>query len=205
MIYHWDIKQHTDEWWAKKLAKFSASKFPDLFCAKNTATYKKVVYRVAFEKLTGQRAEPESYKSGYMDRGNVVEPEARLWYENETWTKVKTIGFVEKNEWIGCSPDGLPGRGMLQIKSPAFNTMMQYLLDNKIPSNYFKQMVGELFVCEDREYNDFLAYHPQLPKVIIRVTRKEAEKYFPALELELDTAIKQVKGIINNEKFQNDN
>lgn len=52
-------------------------------------------------------AERENYSNEHTDRGNELEPQARSLYELENMVKVETVSFIEYNEYIGCSPDGL--------------------------------------------------------------------------------------------------
>lgn len=190
-VFH-DIEQNTDEWMEVRRGKFTASSFKNLFATKSTAQYKKEVYRVAYEIVTGES--PEFYSNDYMERGHDLEPFARKEYEMQTFNDVVDGGFVELNKFVGCSPDGFVGRdGIVQIKCPAFNTMIDYLKDGKVPSDYKWQLQGELYVT-DRSWCDFFAYHPMLKPVIIRVYPDE--KAIEQLEAELEIAIKAVQSLI---------
>jgi putative phage-type endonuclease len=166
MIWH-DVKQNSEEWDVLRRGKFTASSFSDLFMAKSTAGYKKTIRKVVYERLTGES--PESFKSNYMERGHEVEPMAREQYEINSFNTATDGGFFELDEWVGCSPDGLINdNGLLEIKSPAYNTFIDYLLSGKVPSEYTYQIQGQLYVT-GREWVDFVAYHPALPIIIIRV------------------------------------
>ena len=166
MIWH-DVKQNSEEWDALRRGKFTASSFSDLFMAKSTAGYKKAIRKVVYERLTGES--PESFKSDYMERGHEVESLAREQYEINSFNTVTDGGFFELDEWIGCSPDGLISPyGLLEIKSPAYNTFIDYLLSGKVPAEYAYQLQGQLYIT-GRNWVDFVAYHPALPIIIIRV------------------------------------
>ena len=166
MIWH-DVKQNSEEWDALRRGKFTASSFSDLFMAKSTAGYKKAIRKVVYERLTGES--PESFKSDYMERGHEVESLAREQYEINSFNAVTDGGFFELDEWTGCSPDGLIGDdGLLEIKSPAYNTFIDYLLSGKVPTEYTYQLQGQMYVT-GRSWVDFVAYHPALPIIIIRV------------------------------------
>jgi len=75
------VDQNSEEWFALRRGKFTASTFKDLFMGKDTQGYKDAIYKVAFERLTNQS--PESFTNEYMQRGTELEPEARAWYEFE--------------------------------------------------------------------------------------------------------------------------
>lgn len=166
MIWH-DIKQNSEEWEALRRGKFTASSFSDLFMIKSTAGYKKAIRKVVYERLTGES--PESFKSDYMERGHEIESLAREQYEINSFNTVTDGGFFELTEWVGCSPDGLiDDDGLLEIKSPAYNTFIDYLLSGQVPSEYTYQLQGQLYVT-GRKWVDFVAYHPALPIIIIRV------------------------------------
>jgi putative phage-type endonuclease len=195
MIFY-DIEKNTDEWLKLRQGKFTASTFKDLFMKETTQGYQDAIYKVAFERLT--KESPENFSNDWMQRGTELEPEAREWYELETYNKVHNGGFFEYNDWIGASPDGLIGdSGLIEIKCPKFSTMMDYLIKKELPKNYYYQVHGQLFVT-DREWCDFIAYHPSLPKFVLRINRdKEVDKEI--LE-KLFKAIKEVEQIINKLK-----
>lgn len=189
---HIKVMQNTDEWLDLRMGKFTASSFKNLFGKKELATYKNEVYRVAFEIVTGER--PESFSNEYMERGHDLEPFARKEYELQSFNDVSDGGFFQLNKYVGCSPDGLVGEdGIVEIKCPKYSTMITYILEQKLPSEYYWQVQGQLFVT-GRKWCDFFAYHPSLKPVIIRV--HPDEEAIKQLESELDTAIKTVESVV---------
>lgn len=195
MLVH-NIDQGTPEWLKIRQGKFTASTFKNLFLKPSTATYKKEIYRVAFERITGESPE-ESYVNDAMLRGKEMEHEAREWYEKEYNVLVQEVGFVERDEWTGVSPDGIVGDGLIEIKCPLFSTQIDYLLDGKLPTEYKYQVHGQLWVCE-KEWCDFVSYHPKLEKLVIKVERDE--KIIKELETRVNEAIEEVQEIINKLK-----
>lgn len=195
MIYH-DIQQNSEEWFALRTGKFTASTFKDLFMSKTTQGYQDAIYKVAFERLTNES--PESYTNEWMQRGTLLEPEARAWYEFEKDVKVLNGGFFEYNDWIGASPDGLVGEdGLLEIKCPKYSTLMNYLINKELPKNYYYQVHGQM-LATDRQWCDFIAYHPKLPRLVLRIERdKEVDK---EILDKLFEGIKKVESIINKLK-----
>ena len=163
----YDIQQNTDEWNSLRRGKFTASMFKNLFMKETTQGYQDAIYKVVFERLTGES--PESFTNEWMNRGHELEQEAREWYELETYTKVHNGGFFGLNEWAGASPDGLVGSDkIVEIKCPIYSTMIEYLDKQKLPNIYKWQVQGQLWVT-GRKSCDFIAYHPKLPKLVMTV------------------------------------
>lgn len=187
---HHLIDQNSEEWDTLRLGKFTASSFKDVFAAPSTSTYQNLIKRIAYEKLTGEH--PEFFVSEYMDRGHTIEPEAREKYETMTFSTIKDGGFFELNEWIGASPDGIIDgvNAGIEIKSPAYSTMMDYLKYRKLPSVYKWQVYGQMWVC-GFDFVDFIAYHPKLPFFSIRIDRDE--EIIGQLAKQVDVAVREAK------------
>jgi len=192
MIFH-DVEQNSEEWDALRLGKFTASIFSNLFATKTTAQYKKAIRKVVFERLTGKS--PESFKNEYMDRGHELEAAAKEAYETYSFETVNPGGFFELNEWVGASPDGLIEEdGQIEIKSPAYNTFIDYILSDRVPSEYSYQIQGQLYVT-GRKWSDFLAYHPMLPLIVKRVYPDPI--IIEQIKTALDIAIREAKEMID--------
>jgi putative phage-type endonuclease len=196
MIYY-NVEQNTPEWFDLKRGKFSASIFESLFMKETTKGYQDAIYKIVYERMTNDT--PESYTNEWMQRGHEFEPEARSTYELETFNKVHNGGFFELSDWIGASPDGLIGEdGLIEIKCPKYNTMIGYLLDHEAPIKQYRyQLQGQLYVT-GREWVDFVAYHPNLNPLIIRVERDEG--LIMAINDKVHKSIEQVKEIITQLK-----
>jgi YqaJ-like viral recombinase domain len=190
---HHKIEQNTDEWLELRLGKFTASSFKDLFMSKKTAGYEKAIYKVVYERLTGES--PEFFSTAYMDRGHDMEPLAVDSYEQEYMVETYAAGFWTLGDWIGASPDRLIGSdGLLEVKAPAYNTMINYLLKKELPKIYSWQVQGQLYVT-GRKWCDFMAFHPKLKPLIIRVERNET--LIAELSKALDESIEFAKTIIS--------
>lgn len=190
----YDVEQNSEEWMQLRLGKFTASSFKQLFAAKSTLDYRKCINQVVYEILTGEQ--PESFSNQYMERGHELEPIAREIYSMKTFNDIDNGGFFELNKYVGCSPDGLIGdNGLIEIKCPSFNTMIEYLENKTLPNEYKYQVHGQLFVT-GREYCDFMAFHPKLKPFILRIGRDEA--MCAQIDLALKEAIKTVEFKLNN-------
>lgn len=187
-----NVEHNTEAWDKLRLGRFTASIFKDLFMGKQTAGYKKAIYAPVYERLTGEK--PNDFQSDYMERGHEIEPVAAIHYAELKGVELQPGGFWTVGDWIGASPDRLVGDdGLLEIKSPAWNTMFDYLLKQSLPNIYHWQVVGQLYVT-GREWCDFIAYHPKLKPLIIRIERDDRE--IAKLKEVLDEAIHKSQDIL---------
>lgn len=83
-------------------------------------------------------------------------------------------GFFTTDDGLtGASPDFIVGTdGDLELKCPAPQTHVGYMVRRAIDEKYKPQVQGQLYVTE-REWADLQSYHPQFPTVIIRIARDE--------------------------------
>jgi putative phage-type endonuclease len=193
MIFH-DVKQGSPEWFSLRTGKITASCIKDLFMKPDTETYKKAIYKIAYERLTGNS--PETFKNGAMERGNELEPSARQYYEGLALCSVKNGGFCESEQfqgWLGVSPDGLIDNGVLEIKCPLFSTHIGYLLNGGLPSIYKYQVHTQIWVTGS-EHCDFISYHPELRPLRLRVYRDES--IIKELETKVINVINEVTKIM---------
>ena len=159
MIYNFE--QRTPEWYEIRLGKFTASTANDLFMKPDTLTYKKLIYRKAYERVIGKSPE-EPFITDAMIHGIETEDEARIQFEIDNLLEVKQVGFVTEGN-IGCSPDGLVGDNeLIEIKCPQWNTQIDYLAKDKVPLKYFRQMQFQMLITE-RSSCYFYSYHSELP------------------------------------------
>ncbi len=167
-----DCEQGSSEWFDLKRGKVTASHFSDVL---NKGSGRKTyMYRVLAERLSGETHPAFSNKA--MEDGIEKEPQARAYYE-ALFGKVEQVGFVQLDEDVGCSPDGLVGDdGLLEIKAPYVSTHLAYIYNNRLPAIYVPQVQGQLLVT-DRRWCDFVSYAPTVkarPFWKIRVYRDES-------------------------------
>lgn len=170
------VEQGTPEWFAARLGIATASRYKDIM-ARTPAPRNNYMAELVAERLTGERE--ESYKSSDMQWGNDYEAVARLTYKlNNPDKKVRDCGiFLHDKIECGASPDGLvDDDGTIEIKCPKTATHIQTLKSGKLPTQYFWQVQGQLWVTE-RKWCDFISYDPRLPEnasyICIRVERDE--------------------------------
>lgn len=195
-----DVVQGTPEWQAVRLGIPTASNFDKIITVKGEPSKQreKLMYQLAAERVTGVKE--ETYQNGAMQRGILLEDDARTAYEFITDNTVERTGvcFKDKKKLFGCSPDGLVGQdGLLEIKCPTSAIHVGYLLGGVLPTDYFQQTQGQLFVT-GREWLDFFSYYPGLPPMLVRVTpdAKFSVALRSALDIfcaELDTITERIR------------
>lgn len=183
-------EQGSDEWFASRLGRPSASMFSKLITSagKPSASADKYINELIAERLNGVRV--PVYVNEHMERGTRLEPEAREHYEFITEQKVTEYGFIlDDSEEFGCSPDGLVGEeGGLEIKCPADSTMIGYHRNNKsFVTAYWQQVMGCMMITGAKWW-DLMAYSDKKPHhLLIRVERDE--EYIEKLAAEIDKAV----------------
>lgn len=155
--------QRTDEWFAARLGKVTASRVADVMMKPTTAGYQNYRAQLVCERLTGNPT--ELFVSTAMQHGTDTEPQARAFYELETGFDVLETGFVDHPTlaMTGASPDGLVGiDGLVEIKCPQPATHIGTLTGAAIDRKYMLQMHWQM-VCTGRGWCDFVSFCPSLP------------------------------------------
>lgn len=187
-----NFEQRTEDWYNIRKGKMTASNADTIIAnGKGLETY---IYNLMAEYYSS--AEKENYINADMQRGIDLEPEARLEFEFYTNLDVQEVGFIEYNEFIGVSPDGLIGDdGLIEIKCPNDSVYFKLLLSDNIKPEYISQMQMQLYVT-DRQYCYFVSYNPNFEKslYIKKITRDEEmiEKLKKGLDKGTDL-IKEIK------------
>jgi putative phage-type endonuclease len=162
--------QRTEEWFAARRGKVTASRVIDILPSKSgyTAARKNYMAELLCERLTGVSA--ESYQNAAMQWGTDTEPMARSVYEAVTGRMVEEVGFVPHPfiEGFGASPDGLTVddanfERCIEIKCPNTATHLQTLTAGEIDYKYIVQM-NVAMMCTEIDICDFISYDPRLPE-----------------------------------------
>lgn len=195
-------QQRTSEWFAQRLGKVTASKVADVIARTKSgysASRENYLAQLVVERFTGQPT--ESYTNAAMQWGTDQEPFARAAYEHHTGTMVEECGLVLHPEISdsGASPDGLVGDdGLIEIKCPSTATMIETLLDDKIPGKYITQMQWQM-ACTGRQWCDFVCFDPRMPEglqlYIKRVDRDDA--YIADLASEIRKFLAEVEAKVD--------
>lgn len=195
-----EMEQGSAEWLALRLSKVTASRMSDVLSkgrgsapSKTAETY---MMELIAEKLTGE-SKP-FFENDAMRWGTETEPQARTMYEiNSNFVSVVEVAFIELNEFVGVSPDGLIGDdGMLEIKCPTTITQLKRALSDDYSKDYYAQIQMQLWVAE-RKWCDFLSFDPRLDcdagYLLQRVERDE--EFIKDMEEKTVLFIKKMKEI----------
>ena len=196
------MDQSSEEWFAARLGKVTASRLSDVLATIKTGeAAARANYRIELvaERLTGKST--PGFTSAAMQWGVECEPMARSAYETETGLIVTEVGFVDHPTiaMAGASPDGLVGDdGLIEIKCPETKTHIETLTSKKAPSKYIPQMQWQM-ACTGRQWVDFVSFDPRLPEhlmlEIIRVDRDQLliDQYSEAVSIFLAEVSKTVE------------
>ena len=179
------MEQRTEEWFAARLGKVTASRVADVI-AKTKSGYSasrdNYMAQLICERLTGQQG--ESFTNSAIQHGIDCEPLARSAFEAHADVMVEEVGFVPHPsiEMSGASPDGLVGLfGMLEIKCPNTATHIDTLLSQTVPGKYITQMQWQMRCCE-RQWCEFVSFDPRLPQDLqLFVKRVEFNQTYVAM------------------------
>ena len=176
MIIH-DCEQRSEEWDILRRGRITATGFQSV-----QAKGQGLMRTKYMKKLRTERLHDVTIRSGFktteaMKIGIEREDEAREAFEKKMNIEVQTVGFVECDNWIGISPDGLIGKdGGVEIKCPNLVTHDDYIESGKLPNDYKWQVHGSM-MATGRKYWYFVSYHPDARKedrlFILKVERDE--------------------------------
>jgi len=145
------------------------------------STREELIYSLIYEKIAPLQ---DSYQSGIMERGHIVESVVKELFEHEN---IENVGFIRRidDEYIGISPDGIIFENgiitrAVEIKAPLGKNFVKYWLQDRIPDEYFYQVVMYFVVIETLQSLDFIIHNPEpydatVRTKMIRVTREELE------------------------------
>lgn len=174
------IEQGSQEWHELRLGKITASRMADVLSNGRGSTLSKTaetyMMELLAEKLTGEQK--TFFENDAMRWGTETEPQARAMYELKSGYDVIEVSFIERNEFVGVSPDGLIGEcGMLEIKCPNTITQIKRALTDDYSKDYYTQIQCQLWVAE-RDWCDFVSFDPRLDVdagyLLQRVSRDES-------------------------------
>lgn len=196
------MEQGSADWLALRLGKVTASKVKDVLTkgrgnapSKTAETY---MMELIAEKLTG-KSKP-FFENDAMRWGTETEPQARSMYSvNNDFVDVREVAFIEHNEFIGVSPDGLIGDdGMLEVKCPNTTTQLKRALSDDYSADYKAQIQMQLWVA-GREWCDFLSFDPRLDCAAGYLQQRvyRDEKYIEEMKGKVFAFVDSMNEIIN--------
>jgi len=154
------MPQKSEDWFEIRKGKITASNAQCI--AANGKGLESYIIALLAEKYSNNK---ENYSNGDMDRGVELEEQARMTYEIER-EKVEEVGFVEMDEFTGCSPDGLIGEdGGIEIKCPNDVNFFKILMDGeKAIDQKYRWQVQMCLLVSERKWWDLVFYNPNFDK-----------------------------------------
>jgi len=176
-MIRYDMPQGSAEWRLARMGVPTASSFHRIITPKTGKPSQQAdayLHELLAELMLGRPLDSPTYP--WMARGSELEEEAGNWYEFERDEETEIVGFCTVDSGLyGASPDRLVGvNGLLELKCPSPAVHVGYLLfpQRGVDAEYRCQVQGQLLVTE-RLWCDVVSYHPEMPKVIVRVERDE--------------------------------
>jgi hypothetical protein len=186
--------QRSEDWYAARLGKATASRFKDAIATKKQTEKQKkdnlpgdpmqaqldYLTELVVERLTQQPI--QRFQNAAMTWGTEQEPAARAAYERVTGRIVEETGFVAHDTLMaGCSPDGLiDWDGLIEIKCPYSSANHIETLLNGMPAEHIPQVQGQMWIT-GREWCDFVSYDPRMPEPLqLHVQRIQRDEAFIA-------------------------
>jgi hypothetical protein len=196
-----DCDQRTPEWKAARCGRVTGTCANAMLSEgrkKGEESYQRrdLRLRKVCELLTGI-PQDDGYTNRWMEYGLERQDDALAAYEAATGLLVRRTGFLSHNELrIGCSLDGDVDdfTGIIELKAPKSFTHLTYLRDPRIPTDYYRQLLHNLFVS-DAQWADFVSFDDRFPAELQLVVRRvqRADIDLKAYELALRLFLKEVE------------
>ncbi len=191
-----DCEQRSEDWFKAICGNVGASSIDKIVTSKGEPSKSRTDYMMtlAAERITGKQE--VGYLTQAMINGIEREAEARSLFEMARGVEIKQVGLVYKDDrkLCHCSPDGLiDNNAGIEIKNPISKTHVKYLLDEKLPTEYFCQVQFSLYISE-REIWWFMSHYPGLRPLMVKVRRDE--KWIAKMETELNAFNEQLDEMV---------
>lgn len=186
------IPHGTDEWFAARVGKWTASAAPTLMDRLRDGSPSKkardLIKQVAWERLAGQPY--EVFRTRAMTRGSDMEDGALCAYEAQTLSTLSPGGLVMHPELpnVAATPDAFVGEdGLAETKVPASGVkFLDYHTGDELKIEYQWQVIFQLWVT-GRQWCDLVAYDPRMtPRHQLVIKRVKAS---PEMIEELAAAV----------------
>ena len=196
LIYR-EVEQGTDAWLELRKGKVTASRVADVMAKTKTgvsASRANYMIELALQRVTGV-IEP-SYKNDAKAYGTANEQTARTAFEVAHNVFVDQVAFVDHPTIpnFGCSPDGIVGDSLLEIKCPYQSAIHWSYFKDGCPSKYYTQIQAQMS-CTGAKSVWFVSYDGRMPPrsqlYIEEVLRKE--EFIKKLEDEVKQFLNEVE------------
>jgi putative phage-type endonuclease len=160
-----EIEQGTDAWLELRKGKVTASRVADVLAKTKTgvsASRGNYLIELALQRVTGV-IEP-SFMNDAMQWGKDNEQTARTAFEVAHQVFVDQVAFVDHPTILnfGCSPDGIIGDSLLELKCPYQSAVHWSYFKEGCPSKYNTQIQAQMS-CTGAKSVWFVSFDPRMP------------------------------------------
>ena len=192
-----NIIQGSESWLQLRLGKCTASRVADVMAKTKTgvsASRGNYLIELALQRVTGV-IEP-SYTNDAMAYGTANEQTARTAFEVAHNVFVDQVAFVDHPTIpnFGCSPDGIVGDSLLEIKCPYQSAIHWSYFKDGCPSKYYTQIQAQMS-CTGAKSVWFVSYDGRMPprsQLYIEEVMRE-EEFIKKLEDEVKQFLNEVE------------
>ena len=196
LIYR-EVEQGTDAWLEIRRGKVTASRVADVMAKTKTgvsASRANYLIELALQRVTGV-IEP-SYKNDSMQCGTDNEHTARTAFEVAHNVFVDQVAFVDHPtiKDFGCSPDGVIGDSLLELKCPYQSAVHWSYFKDGCPSKYYTQIQAQMS-CTGAKSVWFVSFDPRMParsQLYIEEVMRDAD-FIEKLESEVKQFLNEVE------------
>ena len=196
LIYR-EVEQGSDAWLEIRRGKVTASRVADVMAKTKTgvsASRANYLIELALQRVTGV-IEP-SYKNDAMQHGKDNEATARVAFEVAHNVFVDQVAFVDHPtiKDFGCSPDGVIGDSLLELKCPYQSAVHWSYFKDGCPSKYYTQIQAQMS-CTGAKSVWFVSFDPRMPtrsQLYIEEVLRE-EEFIKKLEDEVKQFLNEVE------------
>jgi putative phage-type endonuclease len=186
-----DIEQRSDEWFALRSKRMTASHAQSI-AANGKGLHSYIIQLMSEHYSTAPR---EVYTNTAIQNGIDLEDDAATVYSFEYNANTQSIAFVIYNEYVGCSPDlFVEDDGLAEIKCPSDKVFFEYILTEKIDTKYMWQMQMQMLVCK-KAWCDYIVYNPNFSQSLIVKKVLPDKVMLNKLKQGFETGTKMIKDI----------
>lgn len=163
---------------------------------------KKKGFYILLAEMMGIFDEDDEYcGESPMNRGHIMEPQAAAAFEKKTGKKCEEQGIwvSNKSEHIGISPDrvvsGTNDTEAVEIKCLSAWKHLKAIDIDKIPDEYYYQMLQYFIVNDDLKILHFCLYNPLVVFKPLHVIKFQRKDYLDEIELYKGYQINQIKQV----------
>jgi len=192
-----NIEQGSESWLRIRLGKVTASRVADVMAKTKTgvsASRGNYLIELALQRVTG--VIEASYTNDAMQWGKDNEQTARTAFEVAHNVFVDQVAFVDHPtiKDFGCSPDGIIGDSLLELKCPYQSAVHWSYFKDGCPSKYYTQIQAQMS-CTGAKSVWFVSFDPRMPprsQLYIEEVMRDAD-FIEKLESEVKQFLNEVE------------